>query len=295
MPGMNPDLQIKAHNIFAVSELGELLGSLNKDDISVIVLKGASLLGTLYEKDYSRPMYDIDLLTRRADLVMVDERLIRLGYKRLSHNWGSHITYRKTGPLSIPVEVHWDLINRKNPLQKFAFQIDTEDFWEDVMPVTINGQRALAMSPESLLIYLACHLMKESYSHQKWLTDIDRLILHYNTRIDWEAVVERAVKYAARRSVYHALNRVHESCRTPLPVGLLARIWPEPRGRSRGRFMKRDPSDDLMHKWWSATRLLLAIETSSDRIRAIMQLPPYLFARSFMLRRRPEEILDRLT
>jgi len=137
--GKNPDLQVKAHNIFAVSELSELLASFNEDDIPVIVLKGASLLGTLYEKDFSRPMYDIDLLAHRADLGEIDDKLLSLGYQRLSHNWGNQITYRKKGPVSIPVEVHWELFDRKNPLQRYAFKIETEDLWEDVIP--IRGHR----------------------------------------------------------------------------------------------------------------------------------------------------------
>jgi len=141
----NPALQVKAHNIFAVSELSELLASLNEDDIPVMVLKGASLLGTLYEKDYSRPMYDIDLLAHRTDLGKIDEKLLRLGYQRLSHNWGSHITYRKKGPVSIPVEVHWELFDRKNPVQKYAFKIETEDFWEDVLPVRISEYMGLEL------------------------------------------------------------------------------------------------------------------------------------------------------
>ncbi|MFC1540369.1 nucleotidyltransferase family protein [Gemmatimonadota bacterium] len=290
----NRDLQIKAHNIFALSELSELLASCNEDDIPVIILKGASLLGTLYENDLSRPMYDLDLLAQRADLGKIDEKLLRLGYQRLSHNWGSHITYRKKGAVSIPVEVHWELINRSNPVQRYAFKIETEDFWEDLKPVKICGSRACEMSPENSLIYLSCHLMKEAFSHEKWLTDIDRFIRHYESEIDWEKVIDKTEKYGVKRSVYHALDRVHECYQTPSLTSVLTGIRPARGGRGSERVMKQHSGDDLLHRWRSLARQLSIIETSSERIRALIQLPFYLLKRSFMLRKEPEEILGRV-
>ena len=148
------------------------------------------------------------------------------------------------------------------------------------------------MSPENSLIYLSCHLMKESYSHKKWLTDIDRFIRHYDNEINWEKVIEKAEKYEVKRSVYYALYRVRECYETPLPASLLTRIWPERGGWSRDRVTKRRSRNNLLHRWWSLARYLSVIETSSDRIRAIIQLPPYLLRRSFMLRKQPEDILS---
>ncbi len=270
------DLQVQAHNIFAISELKELLGSFREDNIPVIVLKGASLLEMLYEKDFSRPMCDIDLLVKRADLRRIKERLSQLGYHFLSYNGDNHITYCKKEPPFIPIEIHWELLKRNHPLQRYAFGIETEDFWEDLLPLRINGQKAHTMSCENLIIYLSCHLLKESYADQKWFIDIDKVICHFKREINWKKVIERAEKYKVRIPIWCTLSYIHKFYNTPLPEGLLEEFRPQRFTWWQDRVIKRIFSNQPIKKWHLLLLYLSAIETTPDRIRAVTELGPYL-------------------
>lgn len=272
-------LQIQAHNIFSVSQLSKLLGSFREDNIPVIVLKGACLLGMVYGKDFSRPMCDIDILVKRDDLGRVEKRLSQSGYHYLSNNGDNHVTYCKRKPLFICIEIHWELFKRDHPLQKYAFGIKTEDFWEDILPLRIDGEKAYTLSCENLIIYLSCHLMKESYADQKWFMDIDKVIRHFEKEINWKKVIERVEKYKVRIPIWCALSYIHNFYNTPLPESLLEEIRPQRLNWWQNIIINRIFSNKPLKKRHLLLLYLSSIETTSNRIRAITGLGPYFLRR----------------
>ena len=270
-------LQVQAHNVFLISELSKILSAFGEGNIHALIMKGTGLLETLYKKGFSRPMYDLDILVKKKDLKRAEECLIQLGYHFLSYNGGNHKTYCKEKPLFIPVEVHWDLFKKNNPLQRYAFQIDTEDFWKNALPIKINGVIAQIMSPENLIIYLACHLLKESYSHQKWFIDIDRIIRHYKKDMDWGKVLEKAEKYKVKVPIWYALSYIYKFYDTPLPEGLLKDLTPKRLNWWQNGIAKRIFCDKPLQKWHLLPLYMSAIKTAKDRRRAFIKLFPYLF------------------
>mgnify|MGYP001593025545 FL=1 len=97
--------QLQASNIFALSELGKILSAFRQNTVPVLLLKGASLLSTVYKKTLIRSIADLDLLVHPRDLPKADVAMSQCGYTQLSHNWGNHVTYQKGTPISIQFQI----------------------------------------------------------------------------------------------------------------------------------------------------------------------------------------------
>ncbi len=69
------------HNLLLGRQLASCLRALAAASVPAIVLKGAALLETVYENIALRPISDVDLLVRRADLTVARQVLERLGYQ----------------------------------------------------------------------------------------------------------------------------------------------------------------------------------------------------------------------
>jgi len=276
---------LQASNVFALSELEVIAGTFNKAGIALLLLKGASLLETVYQDKLDRSICDLDILVHTQDLSKTNDQMLSLGYNASSHNWGNHVSYTREGQSSIPVEIHWDLFNRKNPFQKYAFKIETGQIWDDAELIQVGSHNAYIMSPEHQLFYLSCHLIKESFNDPKWIRDIDMIVRFYQQKIDWTKVINFANYYKVRMPVCIVLNYVKASFDTPIPVHILQDLA---NGNDPG-YAEELANEILQNKRVSTRHLLqlylAAIEKPFDRIRAITEYLPYILLRSFMTKR----------
>ena len=76
---------VLARNTVLFHELGKILRLFSDNGIPVIVLKGAYLSEKIYPHNGLRPMGDIDLLVKKSDLSIVQEKLLEMGYHQSSH------------------------------------------------------------------------------------------------------------------------------------------------------------------------------------------------------------------
>ncbi|MCE5251656.1 nucleotidyltransferase family protein [bacterium] len=150
----------------------EVSSLLTKGGFDQIPLKGCDPRIAHGARRKSNPMVDVDILIRRADTEYVGEYLENNGYLYLGARSGSHMNFctDETNPRFI--EIHWDLVNRNNPLHRRLFSPLLDALWE--RSITMNGQRLLC--GEDMISYLACHAVKEYFHNPKWLSDIAWII-----------------------------------------------------------------------------------------------------------------------
>ena len=101
------------------------------------------------------------------------------------------------------IEIHWDLVNRYNPLHRALFSPDMDAIWE--RSVILNGMRLL--SEEDLLAYLTSHAVKEYFNSPKWLSDIAWITGNRLGLVDPEVMSQVIVEWG----VSHALGIVAEA------------------------------------------------------------------------------------
>ncbi len=199
-----------AYNISHLENLAQLIRKLKEQNIPVIILKGAALCETIYPHAGIRTFCDLDILIHKEDTPRVIDILKQLDYS-ISHTHAQHhfSAFRKSGR-TLPLEVHWNVVNDASPFQKYAFKLPMDKLWQDAMPLEISGTDALWLSPEHQLIYLSVHMLKEGYSHRKWLMDIYYFLEFYKGKMDWQKLLEECREFQTKRPVYYALSTLEE-------------------------------------------------------------------------------------
>jgi len=197
-------LQNAGRNMGLYHELGKLLGRLRWDNIPVIALKGVHLATAVYRNIALRPMCDIDLLVKQADLVRVQEILVEQGYIASKEEIGcaqEHLPpFKKKG--SLPVEIHFHIVG-----PPFSLRVDVETLWNRAQVSSIQGIEVLTFCPEDLLLHLCIHV---SFHHAfdngiRPLFDISHTIEHYAEELDWEQLLGRSREWGVSKGVYLSL------------------------------------------------------------------------------------------
>ncbi|RME01095.1 MAG: hypothetical protein D6812_08650 [Deltaproteobacteria bacterium] len=152
-----------AKNLKILHDLANLLDAFEGEGIPVIVLKGGHLISRLYRNPALRPLSDIDLLVAPAYASKMTATMKRLGYvqkegvfpsRRVARLWRTlslHLPpFHRKG--SAVVEIHTEIRAR------WGARLSPEEVWASAEEVTIEGRRALGLSPPHLLRHLLWHL-----------------------------------------------------------------------------------------------------------------------------------------
>jgi hypothetical protein len=207
-----------ARNIRLYEQLVEVISALNKEDIEVVLLKGAHLATSVYTNPGLRSMADIDILAKRKDLVLIDRVLRELGYVTSAASVGctlEHLEHlelynKKAGsPLkhltpytkknAMRVEVHFHIA--KPP---FSQLVDLAELWNRARRQAIDSVEVLTLSPEDLLLHLCLHACIDhgfGLGLRPFL-DIQHVLEHYRKEIDWEVVLQRAGEWGLKQCIF---------------------------------------------------------------------------------------------
>jgi hypothetical protein len=210
--------------------LAELLCAFAAADLGLLVLKGAALAETIYDRPSRRPFGDLDVLLCPVDAPRAKIVLEALGYGVDPRVWNDLLRQRdcqanffkhtERGP--VVVELHTDLIN--NPLFRGTVLIANESLWERARPACLAGTEAWVLGPEDqllhLCLHLACHYFAAPQSHR----DIAQVCAM--REIDWPLLVALARQARASAACFGGLfvaSRLHG---TPIPVSVLDTLAP---------------------------------------------------------------------
>jgi hypothetical protein len=202
------------------NELGKVLGILRQHSIPVIALKGAHLASAVYRNITLRPMGDIDLLVKQADLLMVHDILAEQGYvssKEETDCSQEHLpSYRKKD--SIIIEMHFNIVP-----PPFSDRVDVEKLFTRAQTCFIEGIEVPSLCPEDLLLHLCMHA---SYHHGfnngiMPLFDISTAIEHYAEDLDWKQVLSRSKEWGVSKCVYLSLFLAKKFAGTAIPEQIM--------------------------------------------------------------------------
>lgn len=223
------------------SQLAELLAASARSHVTPIILKGAFLAVHVYPEPGLRPMNDIDMLVRPAELSQIGAVLVRLGY--VGHYKdpaeGARVvkhtsTFQKPGAASgvanpylntgaeRTVEPHVSLEE-----SWFGLRADiTPGVWERSIETDIDGHTARALCPSDLMLHLCIHLT--FHLIMGWPSLVQLLDLLWVSRrlseSDWEQVSRRANDQLAAGFIYAALRLAQVALAAPVPQNVLAQL-----------------------------------------------------------------------
>ena len=187
-------------NLLLRRQLGTVLQALAAAAVPAIVLKGAALIETVYDNPALRPMDDVDLLVRRADLAAARQVLERLGYEAgraethpgVLTEYENEMAFCKPGRLDTWVDVHWSLFD--SPYYQDRMAMDW--FWNSARPAIIAEQPSLVLGPEALIIHLCGHLaLHRTSTGLLWWHDVAEVLAKHRDEIDWQVLLSRTSEY----------------------------------------------------------------------------------------------------
>jgi hypothetical protein len=271
-------LRSAARNLLLLRALTDDLGRLASAGVLVIVLKGATLAGTVYEDPALRPMSDIDLLVPPEHVSRAVDAFKANGYETPSTEMrsGARLAYenevevRRPGAVDIRVDIHWSLLD--SPLYRHKPSQDW--LWGTALPVRVGGTEALMLGPEAQILHLCAHL---AFHHggqgPLWLNDVAEVAHYYRDGLDWQMVLEQAKVSNLVFALQKVLPRVAAGWLAPIPDPILTTL----------ETLHPSAVEMKIHRWRNAEGRSVAREVLSDLI-SLSELPDqlrYLAAKLF--------------
>lgn len=222
----NATFRIIAADIIQKQWLSNIINTLIKNGISVILLKSAAFAGSLYSDDTPRIGVDIDLLVNNDEFELACSLLGKMmdvvapdTTRMATHStlFERVFSARKNGgPL---VEIHRWLTN------PYLFKIEEKDLWAiSVRHPTFKSENIRILSPEDTLLHLAVH----AFRHLDFCTH--NLLDAHEIWCQWEpdpdTLFLRAEQWRARKVLYYLLFNCKTNMQTPVPETLLDRLRP---------------------------------------------------------------------
>ena len=227
-----------AKNALIFEGLGKALETFRKAGLQVIVLKGAALAETVYGNPALRSMSDVDLLVKKENLHQIDELLKKLGYSPADRSvddvdftstYLTTLDYRNPGKNSPSFHIHWHFVNSTVPNESYINHIKMEDIWRDAVKTNIADIETWVMSPHHLIIHLSEHALRVTHSLSKlsYFCDIDRAINYYGKGLDWNLLIQDAIRFNLNKMVYTTLYFSRYFIKAKVPEDVLLKLRPE--------------------------------------------------------------------
>ncbi len=200
-----------------------------------ILLKGISLLNTVYQNPGLRHLGDIDLLIRKQDYPEVREKLESADYVFSDEMQGladprdlnSILCHKKSPPTPQPVlHIHWHLINTVLPVSLTHTRVDLDAIWSQSVALPAHSN-FLVLSPTHQIIYYAYHHFKHSFNRLIRLHDLDLTIRYYKNSFDWSEVLDETRRFNLARTVYYPFHLAKRMLATPIPDRIIDGLRPK--------------------------------------------------------------------
>jgi hypothetical protein len=248
-----------ARNQKALGCLTEAFGLLAAAGVSAIALKGSPLLLCYYGDAGARPMADVDVLIRQADLPRAVDALAADGWRTerglpprevLANIHAVEWTHRS----GLNLDLHW------RPFTPDCPAAAEERLW--TQSETRRTQRGEVRLPcaADLLILMCFHGRKpDPVSACRWALDVARIIERAEPPIDWEYVLEQCKETGLVLPVRDALLFVARELGAAVPGDFLRAIAGVTVGPSdvaryhalaRGPRRRRGLAEVVAVQWW---------------------------------------------
>lgn len=194
----------------------QIVGQAARAGIPLLVLKGLALSATVYPAGVPRPMDDIDLLVREADLAGLTEILHAAGYRNDLR--GEEDFFPPTRAFSF--DVHTALVNiTRVPARRALWPVSFDDLWMRRQPFSAGGRLLHTLGPLDTIIHLALHAVHHhGLAGRLWMADL--LACLGRSEID-PRELGKAVP-AAQRSLWYCLESL--AAAGALPPGWRHRV-----------------------------------------------------------------------
>ena len=235
-------------NIIVFKDLEKLLAGFYDRGIKIIVFKGPALAEPVYKDIGLRPMRDVDILAGEEDIQRLDELFRNAGYIRPSYiikdypeisanPYRNSIMYKKPDGGVKFIHLFWHIINLFPYNMEVFRRIRMDKIWKEAQPLRLANAQTFTFSVCHQIIYLCMHAFTHSFANLILLCDINE-ILWIHKDIDWQALVNEAVRFGMSKYLYYGLYVCKEILGSEVPDFILERIRPRKMSLFERRFIE---------------------------------------------------------
>ena len=213
-------LENSARNTLLTAELCRIITVFAATGIEAIPYKGPVLSLFAYGNVALRRFVDLDVIVKKTDVLKAREILLAEGYTpakslsldqqelllRTQHNLQFSLDNHR-----LIVELHWEVAPHL-----FASAVDTEELWQNLTTIDLNGTPVKALAPEDLLFSLCVHGSRHLWERLAWICDIAELIARYS--FNWNRLLDRAARADSERMFLLGLLLAEQLLEAPLPI-----------------------------------------------------------------------------
>ena len=217
-------LSLAVVDVISEQALTEILETLHRSGIGVLLMKGAHLAYCHYPGPHLRPRLDSDLLVDPAAKDRAIEVLLNNGYEVKAEQQDGdllmhqRVFVRRLGTTPTVVDLHWRALNPRVFANSFQYQ----DLAQSSVAVPALGPFARGLSPVHALALACVHRLAHHAGEDLliWLYDIHLLASSIEPS-QWEQFVSTADRYGLGAFCRDSLQVAIRTFGTPVPAGLL--------------------------------------------------------------------------
>lgn len=207
-------MAVAIRNVNMMRELERVVGAFNRASVPVMLLKGAALNLTEYQRADQRPMSDLDLLVKPEDahaaLALLQEHGCQRGYDLIRDDFFPTYHYEVELFSGGARPVRLDLHARPFRPLRLARIMPDDALWHEAKTISIGDARAFVPRPELMFLHLAAHAGFHGCSRLLWLYDLKRLVDYYGPMLDWALALRYASRWRLSCAVSYAVERTEE-------------------------------------------------------------------------------------
>lgn len=247
-------MSVAVKNVNMMRDLECVVQAFNHAGVPVMLLKGAALNLTVYERADQRPMSDLDLLVKPEDaseaLEVLRSHGCKPGYDLIRDDFFPKYHYEVEFLTEGARPTRLDLHARPFRPLRLAGVMPDDALWDDARAIRIGNAEAFIPRPESMFLQLAAHAGFHGCSRLLWLYDLARLVRHYGPLLDWSLVSRCALRWRLSCAACYAIKRTEELLGPVLPEVARAELCMQQtnwRDRWTLRQAPRDAASPLAH------------------------------------------------
>ncbi|MCU0647911.1 MAG: nucleotidyltransferase family protein [Gemmatimonadaceae bacterium] len=201
------------------------LRALRDAGVEVLLLKGAPLVLTVYRNHALRPMSDVDLCVRSADVALAMSILEREGWA-LVEPWGDGTDRRRythaaqyRHPEGGEIDLHWHVLAERLDDVADAW------FWASVEPLDFCGVGVWQLDPTRQLLHTIVHGVRWNPEPPiRWIADATALLATHGAVIDWDALCTFAAASRVSHRTGLGLRYLRVQHGAPVPAAVFDRL-----------------------------------------------------------------------
>lgn len=238
---------VAAENVHLLRELENVVQTLHRAEIPVILLKGAALNLTAHARPDLRPMSDLDLLVRHADADRARRALETAGCHRgaplLCDDFFPRFYYETEYFTAATRPARIDLHARPFRPMRYACTVREDAFWRGAQAVCCGSFTVFIPRPSVMFIHLAAHAAFHGCSRLVWLHDLQRFALHHGSNLDWTEVARISKKWSLTLAVRTAIDQATALLGDFVPPDVRAHLAAQRAGWRDRLVLARAPRD----------------------------------------------------